>query len=407
MLLSPPSDNQTHGVLRSVWIVDWMMLKHELLKKLGDRRSVAGTAALFTGAWLATGLAAGSWLRGLAAGLVLALLGAAVLTWVAWPRKEAEAVPEASSQPLAAESGEEGPLSHLGKGIIPVWARQTAAANQQTEEAITGLTSQFASMQQELRQAAGGAAVERAESMVRSLAQGQATLQGLVEALREARQTRTAFMGRITEMAQTIGSLEEMSAEVAAIATQTNLLALNAAIEAAHAREHGKGFAIVASEVRKLSERSGETGLRISEQVTGVNRTLDESLASARVFTEREDRFIQEAEQKIHAVVSEFQEIAEGISESSRGMEQANASVQQGISEALVHFQFQDRVNQITRSVVQDMEKLMGWIESNPTHLEAETWLEELERTYTTQEQIAIHKGVEFENPASSDVTFF
>ena len=119
-------------------------------------------------------------------------------------------------------------------------------------------------MQQELRQAAGGAGVAKAEGMARTLAQGQATLQGLVDALREARVIRAEFLSRIADLTQTIGTLEEMSTEVAAIATQTNLLALNAAIEAAHAREHGKGFAIVASEVRKLSERSGATGLKIT-----------------------------------------------------------------------------------------------------------------------------------------------
>ncbi len=81
--------------------------------------------------------------------------------------------------------------------------------------------------------------------------------------------------------------------------------------------------------------------------------------------------------------------------------------MQQGISEALVHFQFQDRVSQMLWTVVQDMEKLAGQLEKDPSGLEAEQWLEELEHTYTTQEQIAIHKGIAVETPTSSDVTFF
>ncbi len=353
-------------------------------------------------------MASKSPLRGLFGGLLLGLLGWGLLAWNARSTEgDVLSSGQQETAPPALELGKGSPLWHLGKGIIPVWARQTSAARQQTEESINGLTSQFASMQQELHQAAGAAGMERIEGVTRTIAQGQATLQGLVDSLREAREVRTAFLGRISEMAQTITTLEEMSSEVAAIANQTNLLALNAAIEAAHAREHGRGFAIVAAEVRKLSERSGATGLQISQQVAGVSQTLEGNLASAREFTERDDAFIHEAEEKIHTVVTEFQQVAADISESARGMEGANTNVQKGISEALVHFQFQDRVSQMLWTVVQDMEKLAGQLEVNPTGLETSTWLDELEHTYTTQEQIAIHKGIETDTPASSDVTFF
>lgn len=377
---------------------DWRVLRH--------RKIQVSVAILFLLSWLIVGLAAVSLVRGLVGALLLTLLGVGILLWCLGPPLEATR-PVAGPEVHAPPAMEEGTLVHLGKGIIPVWVRQTGAARQQTEESITGLTAQFAAMQQELRQAAGGARMDQAEGMARTLAQGQATLQGLVDSLREAREVRTEFLSRIAEMANTITTLEEMSAEVAAIANQTNLLALNAAIEAAHAREHGRGFAIVAAEVRKLSERSGATGLKITERVGGVSQILDASLASAREFTERDDAFIQEAEEKIQTVVSEFRHVAEAISESTLGMEAANSNVQQGISEALVHFQFQDRVSQMLWTVVHDMEKLAGWLEQNPTGLEADKWLDELERTYTTEEQLAIHRGIETQAPTSSDVTFF
>jgi len=378
------------------------------LREFCSLKSASQIILLFVCSWLVIGIAAKSLFRGLIGGLLIGLLGGALLAWNARSGGgEGLPVQELKAPSLVPGPAEDGPFSHLGKGIIPVWARQTSAARQQTEESITGLTSQFASMQQELRQAAGSAGVEKAEGMARTLAQGQATLQGLVDSLREARTVRTEFLARITDMTRTISTLEEMSSEVAAVATQTNLLALNAAIEAAHAREHGKGFAIVAAEVRKLSERSGTTGQKITEQVAGVSRTLEDSLASAKAFTERDEAFIQEAEEKIHAVVSEFKEVATEISASAQGMECANAKVQQGISEALVHFQFQDRVSQMLWTVVQDMEKLAGQLEKDPSGLETERWLEELEQTYTTQEQLAIHKGIAVETPTSSDVTFF
>ena len=358
---------------------------------------------LLVSSCLMVGLLSGGLLKGLLGGFLVAALG-----WLLLGRKANLGVAStASTMVHTAEPEGTNALEQIGREILPVWARQAENARHQTEESISGLTLQFSSMQQELRQVSGGAGVEKTENMAQVLAQGQVGLGGLIVALREARASRTGFLSQIADMAQTITALEDMSAEVAAIANQTNLLALNAAIEAAHARDHGKGFAVVADEVRKLSERSGATGLKITEQVAGVSKTLDANLASAHAFAEKDEAFIQEAEEKIRSVVADFKVVAGELSASAQNMASDNATVQHGISEALVHFQFQDRVSQILQTVVLDMEKLSGLLEKNPSGLELDRWLANLERTYTTQEQIAIHRGIQTEAPSSSEITFF
>lgn len=306
--------------------------------------------------------------------------------------------------------------------ILPLWQRQTELARHQMEASINELVMRFSEIHQRLqaavmssRSTASNMKDETGLAGVIQFANGE--LNQIISNLRSAMQQRDEMLNEISGLSKITDELSGMSAEVAGIASQTNLLALNAAIEAARAGEYGRGFAVVADEVRTLSTRSGETGARIGKRIEQVNTALQTTLDRTTDYAEQDTNRLAKSEGSITQVLNQFRDSSENILHSAHQLEDESAAVQHSVEEVLVNLQFQDRVSQILGHVTGDMQKLINQIAVQqellakgkvPSLIDTREWLGAIQKTYTTLEQVDVHRGTaNSQTPGESQVTFF
>ena len=143
------------------------------------------------------------------------------------------------------------------------------------------------------------------DSLARSEA-GNVSLSRLIGEISVVNDTVQVIAGSVNEFVNSTATIASITREVKDIADQTNLLALNAAIEAARAGEQGRGFAVVADEVRKLAEKSAGS----ASEIDAITRTLTEHSDSVR-------HSIQNGLDHLAASQDSLEEVAEVLSEAS------------------------------------------------------------------------------------------
>ncbi len=286
--------------------------------------------------------------------------------------------------------------------VLPRWKQHIDISRQQTERAVTGLTHEFHEISGKLERA-----VVASHTTAESLAGGDAGMAGtigvvreellaLVVSLREVLDAKVAMLAEIRNLAAFTDELKRMAVDVASIASQTNLLALNAAIEAARAGEHGRGFAVVADEVRKLSTQSGETGKLISQKVDLVAAAIGSTLECADKLSAKDDEVVGGAETVIQRVIGRFNDSAGALAHTAGQLEQESQGVREQVTGVLVDLQFQDRVSQILTQIERDIGRFGERMEGDrhalsegglPAPIDAIEWLRQSEAGYTTLEQ--------------------
>lgn len=243
--------------------------------------------------------------------------------------------------------------SLIGKfrGILTELVSSTQALNSATQilnEASTRLNESATTESDST--AAVAAVVEQASVSITETSHGAQRVRSLVETTHTQTSQAIVLMNdmvrRVSELAAGVSrsktNLDELETQslqinnivntIREIADQTNLLALNAAIEAARAGEHGRGFAVVADEVRKLAERTAHSTTSISELINSIKTSIDttgQSMDSAHAHLLASQDVVGKTEQALSLIDENASKANSQVDDISNALQEQEVAMQQ------------------------------------------------------------------------------
>lgn len=145
----------------------------------------------------------------------------------------------------------------------------------------------------------------------------------LIESIGKMSSSFDSFMNKLSQLGQNIGKINDITNLINSVAEQTNLLALNAAIEAARAGEAGRGFSVVAEEIRKLAEQSKNS----SQEINNLISTISTENASIVNSSGEMNSEIKRQMDVINTTITSFKEIIQSLNAVTPLIESVNTRV--------------------------------------------------------------------------------
>ena len=205
--------------------------------------------------------------------------------------------------------------------------RSAVESAQRLAEAATAMNEMNATVQEVARNASAASAVS-AETRANAES-GANIVENALQSIGQVHKVSLALKGDMTTLNQHAQAITQIMNVISDIADQTNLLALNAAIEAARAGEAGRGFAVVADEVRKLAEKTMASTNDVGNAISAIQGSAGQSVAAmdkALAEVEKAAELAKQSGEALQGIVTKVEESADQVSAIATASEQQSAT---------------------------------------------------------------------------------
>lgn len=332
------------------------------------------------------------------------------------------------------DSIRESAVENVLMQTYPQFANQFSSANDDMSQvqvlladAIGKLMESFGGMQQ-LIQSQRDAAISVTQSqsnhlgdttMESFLDDTSNTLKQLVGSIINNSKVGMELVDKMDAVSLQVRGILNVLGEIDGISKQTNLLALNAAIEAARAGEAGRGFAVVADEVRKLSGRAGHFSQQIRSNVNQVHDAIADAEHAITLMATLDMDFAVKSKNQLELTLGNVQKMNAGMAHVIEQQQTISREVDVVVGRAVTSLQFQDMVNQLlqhSRDRVDTMQeawiKLGSWARESsrgevPSRQQTEQMKSEIDDLLSKHSRTIISKSVNQQKMDTGDIELF
>jgi len=205
--------------------------------------------------------------------------------------------------------------------------------------------------------------VEESRNIAHQAAQysqeGQDAIDNTIKGMQNIDKKMEELVGVVDKLGKSSDEIGKITEVISDIADQTNLLALNAAIEAARAGEHGRGFAVVADEVRKLAERSQQAAGEIGNLIRGIQQEVQNAVRSSEEGKQEVEKGMNLAKHagdtflRINTSIQSITDMIETIAQNSERERQGGKLAKELTEETI------QSINHITTLIHQEVEEII------------------------------------------------